>query len=149
MSRKRPFFNRAGLILLFVSLVVLGCGSWLGYRALVDCHVTVVGQWTTGWVQSYVETHEGRWPGRWEDLLDCPPYRNEPPSEGLLRTCQSRMVIDFDVDPQILARQSVPEFTAIRTRPEFDYGADHREYWRVRELINSLRKFHGGEPLGE
>jgi hypothetical protein len=60
------------------------------------------------------------------------------------------MTIDFDADPAVLARQSVAEFTAIRPRPEFDYGARRRpDDWSVRALINSLRKFHGGEPLPE
>jgi hypothetical protein len=141
----KAFLSRRLMIASLVSVLALFAGylAWAGQRALIVSHEAVCGKVLTTWVGDYVDAHDGQWPKQWEDLLETPcrgpgSFAADPASA--LQTLKTRCEMDFNVDPKQLAQQSAAEFTAIR--PRVNRGVDHRDYWGVNELLETLRKYH-------
>ena len=133
--------TRLILLAILMCLAFAGFAAYRGQQSLVHSHTLVTGRVATGMVQEYVETHDGRWPTSWEALATVDP--GEPWNHDSPRISPSipqRVVIDFAADPAQLARQSKAEFTAIR--PAKASPGDHRDYWQIETLLETLRKHH-------
>lgn len=133
------------LALAVVAGVVGSAGylAWAAQRALTESHTQVFGRLATEWVTQYADQHQGRWPTEWNDLLDCqspPVFAGQDPAETI-ETLKQVVTIDFQADPQALARSRVEEFTAIK--PRNDRLPVYREYWGVAELLETLARHHG------
>ncbi|MBL7042623.1 MAG: hypothetical protein ISR77_28565 [Pirellulaceae bacterium] len=139
--------KRRYLAILFAVLLCAAAGAsylaWSAHRALVVSHTAVFGKIATEWVTMYVDEHDGRWPRSWDALLDCrspPVFRNHDPAETI-DTLKTVVTIDFQVDSRKIASESVRQFDAIR--PIDGHAVDHREYWGVATLIDTIRNYHG------
>lgn len=87
-------------------------------------------------VAKYVKTHEGAWPGSWDDLEAMPTGDDwyEPMNFELAKEL---VEIDFDADVNEIAKQTPDQFDAIRAKqPVFDYRTDPR----VSTLIEIVRQ---------
>ena len=106
-------------------------------RAEIALHATNV---ACELVTEYARQNHGAWPRSWQDLERLPVASDRLkafPWPQDSQRLQQYVMIDFTVDPQLLAKQSVDDFEAIKPiGPCFPYK--HDSY--VADLLNTLRK---------
>jgi hypothetical protein len=128
-----------GSIVLAVLLVV----SWfvckpiyLGYSAERDYSLTL---FVLKLIEDYVTEH-GEWPKSWHDLEQV--KRTEPwdwPKDS--GTVQGRIAVDFNVNLNELAGQSVDQFQAIRPiHPNVLFNDDNLRKGPVESLLKTVRR---------
>lgn len=127
-----------GLIVLAVLLVVV----WLGGKTIHLWYLVERDYSSTLFVLKLVEdyvTEHGEWPKSWRDLEQV--KRTEPwdwPKNS--RAIQSHIHVDFNVNLDELAGQSVEEFQAIRPiRPNEFFNDDNLGRRRVEPLLKTIR----------
>ena len=124
-----------------VLAVVLGA-SWflwviyLGYSAERDY---ILARFVLELVEDYATEH-GAWPKSWRDLEQV--KRSEPwdwPKDS--RAIQRRIAVDFDVNVNELANQSVHQFQAIRPiHPNELFNDDNLRRGPVGSLLKTVRR---------
>lgn len=111
--------------------------------------------WDTGTlVIEYLETHDGRWPQSWDDLLTV--LEGERGRQVMLygasagdveyaRSLRRRVAIDWTADPADLSRarlrEGAPPFRAV-TRPD---GSDFETVWEGAEPNELIWRYLRGE----
>jgi hypothetical protein len=93
-------------------------------------------------VVDYVNHSKGEWPRSWADLEKM-PKQGKWYEENIFKVAKDIVEIDFQADPNVIARQKPEDFTAIRAKkPIYDYKTDPR----ISTLIETLRHYHPPPP---
>lgn len=135
--------RRVAMALAVFVVAALAAGAWVAYVAVTTSleseHTLHATYFAVALVEDFVATHH-RWPADWDDLERHPRppdarwYRDWPDDADELRR---RVAIDFDADPESVARQPPMEFTAIR--PIGPYY-EHRHGGCVASLQETVRE---------
>lgn len=127
----------------FVLFVVAGLAAagWFVYRAISAAlhaenglHAT---RFTIAAVEDYVRKHDGTWPRSWNDLEQSSPQMRDVYrfTDGPDKV-EEFVSVDFNADPDLLAKQNADEFYAIKpVRPSFENYRSHLPF-----LLDALRQ---------
>jgi hypothetical protein len=134
--------TRFGIALLVVIVVGVPFGANRVNERIRDSYAV---SWVASMVIEHLKANDGRWPGSWDDLRDdyqsCVKRLGEPWSFAEL---SSRVVVDWDADPQQLLSQSntteAAGFNVIRLAD----GAD--SHWQSREPNDMILRYLRSNP---
>jgi hypothetical protein len=141
VTPRRPTWRRwtvRGICVAVLALVAIG--FWCAYNALSGSlhaekalHAT---QLTFEAVEDYVRQHDGAWPRSWNELERSSPQTSDAYSwAGGSNKIQEFVSVDFNANPDQLAKQAVAKFQAIKpVGPYYDNYTDHIPY-----LLEALR----------
>jgi hypothetical protein len=127
-------------VLLGIVVLVAG-GLWCVYLGVSESlhaenglHAT---QYTFEAVEDFLKKHDGEWPRSWKQLEQSSPQMSDVyESVGGPDKVEEFVAVDFDADPDRLAKQTQEEFQAIKPVGSF-YGSYK---FRIPSLLESLRQ---------
>ena len=126
------WFVRGLIAVVLLGVGIVGYAAWLALTAEENLIALTT---ATHLVSQYIETNDGRWPKSWEDLETVSALRPELQSVSRLRQFVD---IDFDADPEVLAKQTPEEFRAIRQK-ENKRGYPTAVQQRCEMVIHTLK----------
>jgi len=133
MTRLVRRWGLALLALLLVVIVWFGIGLYRHRAGIIAGLPGAYAQWGAAeLVIHYMKTHEGKWPPDWEALRETYQSGNgQGHIGGTFRDIKTLVVIDFNVDPEELRRESI---------------ASDRVAFRVIDIRSGPRVTIGGGP---
>jgi hypothetical protein len=141
LSRKiKRYIIRCCLVFL---LLLIGAGLWIAYQAV---SISIQAERTYHCVNYAIRAvnafleKEGKWPMSWKELENISSATPTMPTWIDWEEMQDVVSIDFQADPQLLAKQNVENFHAIKPiGPCYGNGSENE----TRALLATLREKWG------